>query len=184
MVGMHDPSVISSSSPERRYEFHRQEDGSFIYRDTGGENWIIIHADGRMEDNNHQFCGLLPFETPCIPHYMWSEIEQATREVRRQMAERYDRSVTREALDNLSQELSQIIEKHTEWSLSQQHDFLFRRWDECREDSVGNEARTSIEEFIREQYPQGTPREITEEELRSFNERCQTESQLFNPYPD
>jgi len=182
-VGMHDPSVISSSAPERMYEFHHQGDGSYIYRDPDGVNWVIIHADGRMDDNSRDGCGILPFQNPCIPHYIWSEIEQATREVRRQMAERYDNSITREALDNLFQDLSDSIGRHPEWSLVQQHDFLFRRWDECREDSVGNEARTIILQYILEHYPQGSPLEFTVKELRGFNERRQTESQLFYPYP-
>ena len=82
----------------------------------------------------------------------------------------------------LHQELLEIINRHDDWSPAQQHDFLFRRWDECREDSVGNEARTSIEEFIRRQYPQGTSREISEKELRGFNERRVTENQSFCPY--
>jgi hypothetical protein len=166
------------------YEFHRREDGSFIYQDPDGVNWVIIHADGRMEDSSTHGCGILPFQNPCIPHYMWREIEEATRDLRLQMAERYDRSVTREALDGLSQELKQIIDKHTEWSLVQQHDFLFRRWDECREDTVGNEARRIIEEFIRQHYPQGGHLEFTEEEIRRFNERRHPGSQSFNPYPD
>jgi hypothetical protein len=198
IVGMHDPSTIGGNSPERRYQFRRQEDGSYIYRDHDRRNWILIHPDGRMEVGQNLFkdtedlgliyrvldlfSGDLPWDRPEIPHYQWREMEDSTRDVRRQMAEQFDASVTREALDGLSLELKRIIDKHSDWSLAQQHDFLFRRWDECREDSVGNEARTTIEEYIRRNYPQGTPREITAEELRDFNDRRQTESQSFCPY--
>lgn len=181
IVGMHDPGVIDGSSG-RRYHFKRQADGSYIYRSGG--NWIIIRADGSMEDNSNQSCGFLLWENPGIPHYIWSEIEQATREIRDRLAEQYDISITREALDNLPQDLSDSIGRHPEWLLADRHDFLFRRWDECREDSAGNEARSIILEFIRRHYPQGSGREITEKEIRSFNARSVTESQLFNPYPD
>jgi hypothetical protein len=212
MVGMHDPSATFRSGPERRFRFERQENGDYIYRDPDGRNEIIIHPNGRMEDRTNlpppniyilgypvfgpppaspainPASGLIaisitfPWDNPPLPHSMWSEIEESTRGVRRQVAENYDASVTRETLDGLSIELKQIIEKHTEWSLAHQHDFLFRRWDECREDSVGNEARTTIEEFIRQHYRQGGRLEFTEEEIRGFNERRRTESQSFCPY--
>jgi len=185
---------------EREYLFSRQANGDFIYRDPDRHNEIIIHPDGTMEDRTNIisraedigliyqvfniFSGNLPWDIPRIPHYMWSAAETATAETRQRLAEQYDNSVTREALDNLFQDLSDSIGRHPEWSLAQQHDFLFRRWDECREDSVGNEARTIILQYVLAHYPQGSPLEFTGEELRGFNDRRQTESQLFNPYPD
>lgn len=198
LVGMHDPSVTNEGYRDRRYHFQRQTDGSYIYRDPDGRNWIVIRPDGRMEDGQNLFRdaedrGLiysvfdifswdLPWDRPAIPHYMWREVEEATDKIRLQMAEVYDASVTREALDNLSAELLRIIKSHKTWPLTVQHDFLFRRWDECREDTVGNEARTTIEEFIRQHYPQGGRVEFTEEEIRGFNERRRTESESFCPY--
>ncbi|MBI5698756.1 hypothetical protein HZC35_00410 [Candidatus Saganbacteria bacterium] len=198
VVGMHDPSESSRSGPERRYHFERQADGSYIYRNADGRNFIVIRPDGRMESGQNLIqepvdTGLvyrvqdfssyqLPWDQPPLPQYMWREVEEPTREVRVRLAEQTDMANVNAALSGLHQELLKIIERHHDWSLDQQHDFLFRRWDECREDSVGNEARTSIEEFIRLNYLQGTPKEITEAELRAFNDRRRTESQSFCPY--
>ena len=59
---MEDPYVWNRDSyQERRYEFYHQGDGSYIYRDPDGVNWVIIHADGRMEDSSTDGCGILPF---------------------------------------------------------------------------------------------------------------------------
>jgi hypothetical protein len=160
-----------------------------VYRDPDGRNSVIIHPNGRVEYQTSRIAVngtsgnfVPPWEDPNLSPYLSAVIREAIAPVVRQISEQYDNSVTRETLDNLSQELSDIIERHGEWSLAQQHDFLFRRWDECREDSVGNEARATIERYIRENYPQGTNREFTEEELRNFNERRQTEAMSFCPY--
>ena len=191
IVSLHDPTITCECYQEREFRFRREENGDYVYRDPDGRNSVIIHPNGRVEYQTSRIAVngtsgsfVPPWEDPNLSPYISGQIREAIAPVVRQIAEQYDSSVTREALDNLSQELLEIIERHSEWSLAQQRDFLFRRWDECREDSVGNEARTTIEEFIRRHYPQGTPREITEEELRSFNERRQTESQSFSPYPD
>ena len=192
-IGAEIQESLAATSPDpsaepRVYDFVRTANGDYIYRDPDGRNEVIIHPDGRMEDRTNVPLSLdviayiFGYDNPPLPLYMYHEIEDATSEARQRMADETDMSYTREALDGLSVELSQIIERHQEWSLAQQHDFLFRRWDECREDSVGNEARTTIIEFIRAHYPQGSCLEFTEDEIVAMNERQMTESMTFSPY--
>jgi hypothetical protein len=198
-----DPTIARHLSTEenfseREYLFIRLENGDYIYRDPDLHNEIIIHPDGTMEDRTNiisrpadrgllypvfdLFSGNLPWDIPPIPHYMWSAAEAATAETRQRIAEITDMANVNQALEGLHQELMGIIKRHPEWSLVEQHDFLFRRWDECREDSVGNEARTAIEEFIRQHYPQGGRLKFTEEEIREFNGHRATEGMSFCPY--
>ena len=57
---------------------------------------------------------------------------------------------------------------------------IFRLWDECEEDEVGNEARDAIVAFVQEHLPAG-PRGYGDEELSALN-RERSSRAPFRPY--
>jgi hypothetical protein len=167
IFSLHDPTVTSGGYTEREYRFRRQENGDLVCV-IDSHNKIIIQPDGSLKEDFSYFprpqdAGLLypvvnifnlELDPPHTSYSMYREAEEATRPFRRQLTEQYDNSVMREALDGLFQDLSDTIARHPEWSLPEQRDYLFRRWDECDRTEKGREARRIIERYISENYPE------------------------------
>lgn len=195
IFSLHDPTLTGEGYIEREYRFIRQENGDLVCR-LDAHNDIIIRPDGSLTEyfsylTRPRDTGLLysvvnifnlELDPPHTSHVIYREVEEATGPFRRRLTEEQDRSVMRTALDGLSLDLAETIKRHREWSLRKQREYLFVRWDECLEQGGGLEARSIIEQYIKQNYPQGTPREFSEQEIHDFNERRQTEGMSFCPY--
>ncbi|MEE9382775.1 MAG: hypothetical protein V3V08_05105 [Nannocystaceae bacterium] len=124
-----------------------------------------------------------------------------TRELRRDMALREHRERIEAGLNLLHEDLASVWTRRGR-SPGERKEQLFQRWDECSEpdrtvdrdpptptgenvahwrSKAGEQARRTIESFIRQHAPPGSPYAYTDLELEAMNARRESE-QRFAPY--
>ncbi|MBN1772858.1 MAG: hypothetical protein JXB32_16425 [Deltaproteobacteria bacterium] len=172
---------------EQVYDFHR-EGRDWVYR-PDSHNAIIVREDGSIAEESgpkpsDALCILggapLPWDIPTIPHYQYREAEEATAGLRHRLADERDAENTRAALGGLREELATAVGRGGR-TPAEQRRFLFLRWDECLESGAGLDARATIERFIRDRYPEGSPAAYTPAELEALNAGRRSTAP-FQPY--
>lgn len=103
-----------------------------------------------------------------------------TEELRNRLHVQADRIYNHASLGALAERLARIADDPT-LSLERKHRAVFETWDDCETSAIGEIARTRIEGFVRERFPEGTALAFTEAELLACNARRAT-AVPFAPY--
>lgn len=173
------------------YRAYIRRDGSVAFQDR------IAHPDGSLDfgsgDANAAGFHFTPFrfdvtdmmlkamgEELYAPEKRWF-LEQ-TRELREALEAQDRLHLFARAREELRHALRVLIDDPAR-TLSQKRQAVFDLWADCAEDEVGWRGRRVIEDFVRENFPSGTMRAFTSDELRGLNQR-NASSPRFDPYPE
>jgi hypothetical protein len=159
-----------------------RSDGSYVYNGAGMRATVL--PDGRVEFQDK----IRDLNT--IMEALASDGQRNTAEKRRFMADtaalREQLALSAEAknqrlgLSRLRSALERVWHDNAS-SLPQKRAALFALWDECASDASGSAAQASIEAFIRQQLPLGSPLAFSASELAQLNRR-RVSRRSFDPY--
>jgi hypothetical protein len=159
-----------------------QSDGSYVYNGAGMRATVL--PDGRVEfhDKIRDLNSIVEAlasdgqrNTAAKRRFM-----ESTAPLREHLALIAEAKNQRIALQRLRGALERVWHDGA-LSLAQKRQALFSLWDECASDASGSAAQASIEAFIRQQLPLGTPLAFSASELAQLNRR-RVSRRSFDPY--
>ncbi|MEM9462796.1 MAG: hypothetical protein AAGF11_52130 [Myxococcota bacterium] len=189
--------------------FRKRRSGKMVYRDAQSGFVATLLPDGRLKFRETVTPSSMPGLAEALRSASGQElyIQQKKRlleqtfELRLQMAVSFASDKIDRRLASLYRELLEQWSR-TSKSEAERRVALFERWDECEEGlavrlrgfegvnsseldqkrrAAGQQARQTIERFIRRQLPSGSPQAYTAEELRRLNARRHSRAR-FAPY--